>query len=389
MSSGYDVLIIGAGCFGMSAGYHMAKSGLRVLLIDADDPPHENGSHHGETRLFRSAYTMGPAYVALALRSRELWLKLAEEARELGSSDEETNIPGSGSNEIFRQTGVVSIGAAGSDFLRTKLQSCQDFHIPHQTLGPAELMTKWPGFSVPDNAEGLFEPEAGILFCENIIRTYRTLAINHGAKLLTHTSVLSVESAPGGCQKVTTTQGSFEADRVLVTAGAWSAEVLPELKERVRPFRKTIGWFEAPESYYGADSFPAFVINNGGNEEYYGFPNINGAGLKVGRHDGGEQAAPGTALAPFGSRPDDEQELLPFLDAYLPKVSDLKRGSVCLYENAPGERFLIGPVPERPGVWFAGGGSGHGFKFGSAVGEALSELFINGRSRTDFSEFQF
>jgi monomeric sarcosine oxidase len=387
MGKEYAIIIVGAGSFGMSAGYYIAKTGVRVLLIDAYNPPHENGSHHGQTRIFRTAYTMGSSYVALALRARELWLQLAEEAQALQDTLRNAN-NGFVPSEIFRQTGVVSIGDARSRFLQSKQESCEKCNIPHQRLKPSELMSLWPGLSVPEHAEGLYEPEAGVLFSENIIRTYRALALHYGAEFLPGTKVLYIESGRDG-HAVRTTNGIYYADRVLVCGGAWSAEVLPELKERVRPTRKAIGWFEAPRSLYGDESFPAFIVNKGGDEEYYGIPDIDGTGLKVGRHDGGEVLGPGQSLSPFGTFREDEEDLKLFLNRYLPGVKSLKRGSVCLYENAPGEHFLIGQVPGRSGVWFAGGGSGHGFKFGSSIGEALSELLTTGQSRLDLSAFQF
>ncbi len=79
MHADYDVIVAGAGSFGMSAGYYAAKAGARVLMIDSGDPPHTLGSHHGGTRIFRAAYTMGAAYVRLALRANALWHELEQD----------------------------------------------------------------------------------------------------------------------------------------------------------------------------------------------------------------------------------------------------------------------------------------------------------------------
>jgi len=383
----FDLAIVGAGSFGMSAGYYAARSGARVLLIDAGDPPHDGGSHHGTTRIFRSAYTMGPAYVSLAIRSRRLWLELAGEARSRAEGD------GRGAPEIYRETGCVSIGPSASRFLESKLASCREFGIPHEHLPAAEAAARWPGLRVPESSGALFEPQAGILFSENIIRTYRELALARGAELLTNTRALRVvgESGRTDAVRVETDRGEFLASRVLVAAGAYSAEVLPELKELVRPVRKPIAWFHAPEELYGAGRFPVFIVNDGGQVEYFGFPALNGEGLKVGRHDGGHPAAFGEPIPPFGRYEEDEGDLRRFLDRYLPSVGGLRKGTVCLYENAPDEEFLIGPVPGRAGVWFAGGGSGHGFKFASAIGEALAAALTQGNpaDSSDLTAFHF
>jgi len=383
----YDLAIVGAGSFGMSTGYYAARSGARVLLIDAGDPPHDGGSHHGATRIFRTAYTMGPAYVSLAIRSRRLWLELAAEARSRAGGD------GSGAPEIYRETGCLSIGPSGSRFLETKLASCREFGIPHEHLPAGEAAARWPGLRVPPSSEALFEPQAGILFCETIIRLYRELALARGAHLLTNTRALRIvrESGRTNASRIETDRGAFFASRVLVAAGAYSAEVLPELKELVRPVRKPIAWFHAPEELYGEGRFPVFIVHDGGDAEYFGFPALNGEGLKVGRHDGGHPAPFGEPIPPFGHYEQDEGDLRRFLDRYLPQVGGLRQGSVCLYENAPGEAFLIGPVPGRPGVWFAGGGSGHGFKFASAVGESLAASLTHGHiaDGSDLTAFHF
>ncbi|GAA3404034.1 N-methyl-L-tryptophan oxidase [Paenibacillus hodogayensis] len=370
MSSHYDVIIAGAGSFGMSAGYYLALAGVRVLLIDAGDPPHSLGSHHGSTRIVRTAYTMGAAYVKLALRAQQLWKQLEEQSAELRTADEAYHGP------LFERTGAISVGPSGSAFIRSKTDSCTAFSIPHRLLTASDIRREWPGLSVSDSMEGLYEPEAGVLYSERIIRVLRQLALAQGAELLAHTQVHGIEAGSGG-HAVHTSNGSFTADRVLVSAGAWAGRLFPELAA-VTPIRKAVGWFEAPNPLYGAERLPVFIINNGGDEEYFGFPDLDGSGLKIGRHDGGREVLYGQPLPAFGTYKEDEDELRFALERFLPGAGRLRDGQVCLYERSPGERFWLGEVPGRTGVWFAGGGSGHGFKFASAIGEAMS-LALTGR----------
>ncbi|PYI54076.1 N-methyl-L-tryptophan oxidase [Paenibacillus flagellatus] len=371
MRTDYDVIVAGAGSFGMSAGYRLAREGRRVLLVDAGDPPHADGSHHGQTRIARTAYTMGAAYVKLAIRAMRLWKELEAESAALRASDETCAGP------LFDPIGVVSIGPAGSPFIRRKTESCLAFGIPHRRMSAEQVRAEWPGLSVPDTMEGLYEPDAGVLYSERIVRVYRRLALRHGAELLVRTAALRIERAGAG-HVVHTTSGSFAAKRVLVTGGAWAGRLLPELAEAVTPVRKPIGWFEAPADRYGRDALPAFIVNAGGDEEYFGFPDLDGGGLKIGRHDGGRIAEPDRPPEPFGAYADDEAELRRALDRFLPGVGRLLRGQVCLYERTPDESFLLGEVPGRKDVWFAGGGSGHGFKFASAVGESMSRALTAG-----------
>jgi len=381
MRSDFDVIVIGAGSFGLSTGYNLAKEGAKVLLIDAGDPPHSEGSHHGSTRIVRAAYTMGAAYVQLALRAQQLWKELEQLTADL-RADGELQVP------LYEPIGVVSIGPVGSSFIHSKAESCRAFQIPHERLTAEQLVSRWPGLSVPDHMEGLFEPEAGVLYSERIVRTYRKLAELHGAELLTHTKVEHVSESPAG-HVVHTTAGNFTASRVLVSAGAWSGGLLPELADVVTAIRKPIAWFEAPTEQYGRGALPAFIINNGGEEEYFGFPDLDGSGLKIGRHDGGQPLALGDKAAEFGSYAEDEGELRGALEKFLPGVGSLLQGQICLYERSPGERFLLGELPQRSGVWFAGGGSGHGFKFTSAIGEALGAALLDQQQRVTVAWDQF
>ncbi|MGN8771726.1 FAD-dependent oxidoreductase [Paenibacillus barengoltzii] len=312
-SAAYDVIVVGAGSMGMSAGYYLARKGLRTLLIDAFDPPHREGSHHGEPRLIRHAYSGDPVYTELAVRAHRLW------------------------NEVEELT-------------------------------------------IPDSFEAMYEPHAGYLYSERCVEAYRQLALAQGAKLLTYAIVRDVKVHQGeGGVTVYTADDRFHAGAVLLTAGAWFSTLSPFVNLPIRAVRKVVGWFETSGPGFDAGRFPGFTLGTpeGG---FYGFPNIGGAGLKIGRHDGGVPWTPGETLAPFGSRPEDEADLRRVLSAYMPKAAGrLKQGAVCKYEMSPDEDFIIDRHPEHPQVWVAGGFSGHGFKFASAIGARLADLIAEGK----------
>ena len=117
MGTHYDVIVIGAGSMGMSSGYYLAKKGVKTLLVDAFDPPHTNGSHHGDTRIIRHAYGEG-RNVPLALRAQELWDELQKE----------TNLP------IFKQTGVLGFGPSDSAFIKEAIASGRQYALPLELL---------------------------------------------------------------------------------------------------------------------------------------------------------------------------------------------------------------------------------------------------------------
>lgn len=158
-----------------------------------------------------------------------------------------------------------------------------------------------------------------------------------------------------------------------------------DLELPLEPIRKTFAWFEANEKLYGQQNFPAFSFETP-QGFYFGFPRIDGAGLKVGRHDGGEKVNPDSPKSTFHE--DDDGELRHFLKQYMSHHGQLKHGEPCMYTLTPDEDFIIDLHPNYPHVAIAAGFSGHGFKFSSVVGRILSELIIDGKSELDISPFR-
>lgn len=368
----YDVIVVGAGSMGMSAGYYLARKGLRTLLIDAFDPPHREGSHHGEPRLIRHAYSGDPVYTELAVRAHRLW----NEVEELTGT------------RLLEPSGVLNIADRTIYSFKERIAQSEALGVRTEWLDAAEIRARWPELTIPDSFEAMYEPDAGYLYSERCVEAYRKLALAQGAELLTYAIVrdLKVHSGAGGVT-VYTADDKFHAGAVLLTAGAWFSTLAPFVNLPIRSVRKVVGWFETTGPGFDAGRFPGFTLGTpeGG---YYGFPNIGGAGVKIGRHDGGIPWTPGETLAPFGSRPEDEADFRRVLSAYMPGAAGrLKQGAVCKYEMSPDEDFIIDRHPEHPQVWVAGGFSGHGFKFASVIGERLADLVEKGKTDDSLRPF--
>ncbi|WP_033543150.1 N-methyl-L-tryptophan oxidase [Planococcus sp. CAU13] len=367
----YDVAIIGAGTMGMAAGAFLAQQGAKTLLMDAFDPPHVNGSHHGDTRLIRHAYGEGRQYVTLVKRAQQLWEDLEQQT----------------GYKIFEKTGILGFGPGDSVFLAETMVSAQKHDLPLEILNGAEINERWPGFSVPDDFIGCFESQSGVIYSENAIRAYKDLAIRNGATLLTNTPVQHIEMDDEQQVKISTEHTAFYAKKVIVTAGAWAAKLLPDLNLPIQPTRKNVGWFEAPSDLYHADNMPAFYGEDEGIG-FYGFPDFNGDGLKIGRADGGKAIDPDLQTQNFGLYETDESDLRQVLETYLPGANGiLKQGKTCLYTISSDNHFIIDHHPENDRIIFACGFSGHGFKFGSVMGEVLSQMALEGQSKFDISIF--
>jgi sarcosine oxidase/N-methyl-L-tryptophan oxidase len=369
----FDALIIGAGSMGMAAGYYLSRLGNKVLLIDAGDPPHDQGAHHGGTRLIRHAYGEGAAYVPLALRAQQLWEDLEQET----------------GTTLFARTGVVNIGAPDDPFLREVQLSAARHGLPLETLTGPEASRRWPAWRLTANHIVNFEPDAGVLFCERAIGAYRQLATALGATLRTNTRIARVECHGRDSVNVwTDTDEMFSARDLIVCAGKSTRHLLAPLglDVPVTRVRKSFAWFEPAADLFAPEHFPGFFVASevGG---YYGFPDLDGSGLKLGRHDSGEPVSADAALAPFGAEPSDLGDLQAFLQRYLPGAGKLRVGRACEYDMTPDTHFIIDRVPACPNVHVATGFSGHGFKFASAIGEALAERVTQGTSRIDLSMF--
>lgn len=355
---------------GMSAGYHLARRGVRTLLIDAFDPPHREGSHHGEPRLIRHAYGGHPVYTELAVRAHRLWNELEDQVE----------------TQLLVQSGVLNIADPDLHSFQGRLAEAAKHNVPAIKLDADEIRKRWPGFTIPDHFEAMYEPAAGYLRSEACVDAYKRLTLAYGAELLTHSAVSGI-TARRGSVVVHTRNGKFHGAKAILTAGAWFGTLAPFVSIPVKAVRKAVGWFETAGSDYRAGRFPGFTLHTqeGG---FYGFPDIGGEGLKIGRHDTGREWKPGEPFPPFGSLPEDEADLRVALGKYVPGASGrLLQGAVCKYELSPDEGFIIDRHPHYPHIVVAGGFSGHGFKFSSAVGEICAQLAMDEEPPYDLDPF--
>ncbi|QJD87683.1 N-methyl-L-tryptophan oxidase [Cohnella herbarum] len=360
---------------GMSAGYELSRRGLKTLLIDAFDPPHPNGSHHGEPRLIRHAYSGGPAYVKLALRADELWRELEEATGE----------------KLLERAGVLNIADPDVYSYAGRFQDAADHGVRIEDLDADQIRFRWPDVRIPDHYRAMFEPNAGYLYSEKCVAAYKKLALHSGASLLPNTFVKRIQAERSFVSVFTNTE-HFIANHVILSAGAWFKTLEPFVRLPIRSVRKVVGWFEPSVSSFEAGTFPGFTFASSLGS-YYGFPDIAGAGVKIGRHETGEEWQPGEDLVPFGAYSEDEGDLRKALEAYMPDAAGkLLKSAVCKYEHTPDDHFIIDTHPEHSNVILAGGFSGHGFKFASVVGEILAnqiELGHWGRDVGLFSAARF
>ena len=213
---------------------------------------------------------------------------------------------------------------------------------------------------------------------EKCIQTFLDLAQNSGARLHTGIEVLGWEPDPSDRISVTTNNGVFTADRVIVTAGAWAGDLLDGLGVNLTVVRKSLFWFQSDNTYELDSGCPAFFYETP-EGSFYGFPSIDELGLKVAEHTGGEPVIDPLEVD-RSKRRDDEAKIEYFLQEYLttmnsPTLTDHK---VCMYTRSPDEDFIIDKVKEHPQVSYVAGLSGHGFKMASVLGEIMADMATKG-----------
>jgi sarcosine oxidase len=374
MPSSHDVIIVGLGAMGSAAAYHLAQRGQRVLGLDRFSPPHTMGSSHGQTRIIREAYFEHPCYVPIVQRAYVLWDELSRTA----------------SAPLFLQTGGLMIGAPDSIVFTGAKRSADTHRLPHEVLTAGEVRKRFPALDPGDDMRAVLEPRAGILFPERCVAAHLALAARHGANLCSEEPVVRWSATEHGVE-VISTKGTYHAGQMIVSAGSWARELLPDLNPPLTIERQVLFWFEpktAPRVFY-PERCPIHLWQVGtgeGRKFFYGFPDL-GEGVKVAGHHDGAPVSPD-----FVSRdvaPGEVDAMRGLLRRFLPQADGpLRSATVCLYTNTPDEHFWIDRHPAHPQVLIASPCSGHGFKFSSAIGEILADLVTAGRSQFDLGLFR-
>jgi len=365
MSKSYDVIVIGLGGMGSATAAQLAKRGQRVLGLEQFERNHANGSSHGISRIIREAYFEAPEYVPLVQRAYTLWRELEKETGRF----------------LLTITGGLNIGAPDSTFVSGSLASAKQWDLPHEYLNPAEVAERFPGFKLTDDLVAVFEPNAGYLKPEGCQLAHFHVAGKHGAELRFEEPVTEWEATDAGV-RVTTSKGVYDAEKLVITAGPWAGQVMADLGLPLS-VRRIVNVHFNPEqrNLFRSQSCPVYLMEVP-EGEYYGFPIFPGRGLKIGRHDTGEQTTPQDIRRSVDAA--EIKMLREVLDKYMPGASGMvKETLTCMYTDTPDSHFIIDLHPEHANVAFACGFSGHGFKFASAIGEVLAELAIDGQTQHD------
>ena len=370
-SNHFDVIVIGVGGMGSATCYHLARRGKRVLGLERFSIPHTKGSSHGYTRIIRLAYYEHPSYVLLLRRAYELWREIQMEAGE----------------QLLHITGSIDAGPADSWVFKGSWDSCKLHDLPHEVLTGSELRRRFPGYHLPADTMAVLQPEGGFLRPERCIVRYVQAAQALGAEIHGHEHVLEWEPTSGGV-RVRTDRAVYEADKLVLTAGAWNGDLLDCIDHMIVPERQVLAWLQpARPDYFQPSNFPVFnlLVEEG---RFYGFPIFDVPGFKFGKYH---------HLAEFSTAEDADREPHAYDEAVLRQCAEryFPEGcgptmslETCLFTNTADGHFLLDTHPLYPQVSFCSACSGHGFKFVSVIGEIMADLAQYGLTRHDISLFR-
>lgn len=358
----WDVVVVGAGCFGAWTAWQLRAAGRSVLLVDQYGPANARASSGGESRAIRMSYGPDELYTRFSARSLAMWKSFFAE----------TSRP-----ELFQRTGVLWMSKGETPDAAASLRALEAAGIPHERLAESELRRRFPQIAVVEGGFAIFEPDSGVLMARRAVQAVAAEAVRRGASY--RTATVEPPSGEGRLASLRTASGETISGGAFVFAcGPWLHKVAARaLGGRIFPTRQQVFFFGVPkgDTRFEAPAMPTWIDFGQG---FYGMPDLEGRGFKIANDNHGPAFDPDT-----GERvptPEALAEARAFMEERFPGMrgAPLVESRVCQYENTSNGDFVIDRHPGYENVWLCGGGSGHGFKHGPAVGEFTAERVLKG-----------
>jgi glycine/D-amino acid oxidase-like deaminating enzyme len=362
------VLIVGGGIMGLCSAWALGRAGHEIALYEQGPIPNPLGSSVDQHRLIRFAYGAMTGYATMVRDAYAAWERLWSD---LGVRH-------------YQETGTLVVSRTASEGWVGQSRDClQAMNLPVERWGPAQLAERLPFLDVTDVAWALFTPTGGVLFAERIVADLarhlaaRGVAVHAGAKVReVDPARAAVHLEDGRC---------ISGDVLIVAAGPWAPRLLPSLSGRVVPSRQVAVYLEPPAEHAALwrtapSLLDQFEAAKGG---FYAIPPVGGADLKMGDHGFSMQGDPHRKRDATAG---DVEAALATARARIAGFERYRvgRAKTCFYSVAEGERFIAEPL-ER--AWVLAGFSGHGFKFGALIGEAIADTLDGRRTSQAMTTF--
>ena len=351
----YDLVVVGAGIFGLSVALEAARRGRATLVVERGTLPNPRAASFGPSRKFRTAYSE-PLYAALAREALAAW---REVEAQVGAS-------------LYVPAGNLYVtNLDDQPHLDQREAVARQVGARVRAFDERGMRARFPQFKRA--RRGLLDLDAGILRASACVEALYALALRQGVVFALERAAEAIEPSGSGLA-VRVGDRTYRAQQVVLAGGGWSGQLFPELKEVLRQCQQGILYVHGvPATFEPPDFAPFVCLDNG----FFGFPSEPVVGLKIAQHmlEGNTLDSPDfeRCSSPAGFVEDAERFLRDDLGLRLadyPVTYDS-----CMYNLSPSNDFLIDGHPELPGLFFATAGSGHGFKFGPIIGKiALDRL---------------
>ena len=348
----HDVAVVGSGVFGSWTAWHLQRAGQSVALLDAYGPASSRASSGGETRILRMGYGPDELYTRWAWRSLAQWKALAARTGE----------------RLFHETGVLWMAHEEDARSSATLETLARAGVPHERLNRSGLERRWPQIRFGDVTWGIHEPRGGALMARRSVQALAGEVARRGGDV--RTAAVRPPTGPGRLADVVLSDGTVVRARSFVFAvGPWLGKLFPDLlADRIFPTRQEVFYFGPPagDARFAPPAFPTWIDFV---DEVYGIPDVEARGFKLAPDAHGPRFDPDTGERRVS--PEGVAAARAFLARRFPALKDapLVASEVCQYENTSNGDFLVDRHPSWENVWLVGGGSGHGFKHGPALGE--------------------
>lgn len=361
----FDVIVLGAGAMGSAACYTLAQMGKKVLLLEQFEIAHNKGSTHGESRIFRFAYT-NLAYAELAFQCKDLWLKLEKDAQE----------------QLLTTLGGIDFAEDSQDHhnvLAVK-SALQVLGSDYEELNHNQLAKRYPQFSFSESVKAVYSPDTGVINPTKSIKSMVQCARESSATILDNEIVQEIIPSLDSVT-IITNKNQYIADKLIIASGAWTNKLLKyfNLKLPLEVSQEQTVYFRPlkNKNLFTSDKLPVWI--NYQKDIVYGIPCFNEIAIKVGFHHSGIYLN----VDEYKQKPNEEiiDNLREYLKKYIPDLAGESFGATtCLYTTTPDHDFIVDLIPNYPNIAIAAGFSGHGFKFAVGIGKALADLIIYGKT---------
>jgi glycine/D-amino acid oxidase-like deaminating enzyme len=356
------VAVIGAGAFGGWTALYLLRWGARVTLVDAWGPGNSRASSGGETRVIRGTYGGNQPYTKMAARAAQLWKE----------NQKRWNM------KLLHQTGVLWLVAEGDDrFERESLPALREAGIAFQELTAGDIGKRWPQINLDGLQWAIYEPDNGYVTARIACQAVLDGFLAEGGEYR-QAAALPVNLDSERWTSLSLSDGStLQADQYVFACGPWLGKLFPKtIGKRIRATKQDVFFFGTPA---GDDRFSEMKLPVWADHRLtfmYGIPGNQGRGFKVADDTRGPEFDPTSGERLVSA--EALKKAREYIAYRFPAMKDapLVESRVCQYENSPDDNFIIDRHPAAENVWLVGGGSGHGFKHGPAMGEMVAGLVM-------------